>query len=109
MLGEIVRGIVEPEPGCRVVGEFPGTDLFTDRLLAADADVLIVGTDEVREDKVAEMLESRCRLRILGLSSDGSRALLHELRPYRIPLGELSAARLLSIVRGDPVTGPQEG
>ncbi|MEA2588616.1 MAG: hypothetical protein QOH66_1543 [Actinomycetota bacterium] len=107
MLTEIVRGIVEPEPECQVVGEFPGTDLHANSLLTADADVLIVGSDEVREDDVAQIIKDCCRLRILGLSSDGSRALLHELRPQRIPLGELSPARLLSVVRGDPVTEPE--
>lgn len=107
MLTEVVRGIVEPEPGCQVVGEFPGRDLRSTRLLAAGADILIVGSDEVREDDVAQIVKDCCRLRILGLSSDGSRALLHELRPRRIPLGELSPARLLSVVRGDPVTEPE--
>jgi hypothetical protein len=100
LLRELVKRIVDGAPDCRVVEELPDADLFTPELRATEADFVIVGADEAPEHAIGQLLAVRCELKVLGLSSDGRRALLHELRPHKVPLGELSPGTLLEVMRG---------
>ena len=46
-------------------------------------------------------LLGRCHaMRILEISADARQVTLHELRPQRVPLGELAPATLIAAIRG---------
>jgi chemotaxis response regulator CheB len=107
MLRQLLVRIVDQVPDLDIVAELPDDNLRSPRIMETPADVVVVDSDQAPMDAVVALLRSQCQTRILGLSSDGSRAFLHELRPHRVPLGELSPAALLEVIRkGEPRPTP---
>jgi chemotaxis response regulator CheB len=100
MLRQIVRRIAEDAPELDVVAELPEASLDSPEVLRAEPDVVITGADLVSEDAVANLLRRRHALRILGISADAKQVTLHELRPQRVPLGELAPPTLVAAIRG---------
>jgi DNA-binding NarL/FixJ family response regulator len=82
------------EPGSRLE-KLPHTgDIGT-------ADVLILGSGVARQGgEIEALLRAQPQLKILALEEDGRRAVLHELRPQAVSLGDLSASRLIDAIRG---------
>lgn len=63
-------------------------------------DVVVIGLKDGRSSDPVEALFDRYpRARVVGIASDGRRAYMHELRPYRLALGELSPQQLIEVVR----------
>jgi hypothetical protein len=100
MLRQIVRQIAEDAPELDVVAELPDANLDSPEVLRAEPDVVITGADRTSEDAVTDLLRRRHAIRILGISADGRQVTLHELRPQRVPLGELAPAILVAAIRG---------
>jgi chemotaxis response regulator CheB len=110
MLRSIIRDIVSDEPDMEVVGELAGQA----RLLAAvektDASFVIIGHDgQDAPDTLGELFAYRPSARVLAVAREGRTGILYELRPQRIPIGELSASRLLAVIRGVDVAGRVDG
>ena len=107
MLRDLVREIAEAEPGVAIVAEV--AERRDAPLIIRDvrADFVILGLDEgadasageVSED-VSDLLTGNPGLAVLGITSDGKRAYLYEMRPHLVPLGELSPAVLIDVIRG---------
>jgi hypothetical protein len=107
MLRQLLVRIVAQVPDLVIVAELPDDDLRSPRIKEIPADVVVVDSDQAPMDAVEALLQAHCQTRILGLSSDGRRAFLHELRPHRVQLGELSPAALLEVIRsGEPRPAP---
>lgn len=81
------------------------------QLLAADpevrvvegerADVLVISQADPEDDDVPlSLLFHSPRSRVLTLGAGARRAVLHELRPHRTALGELSREALLEALHG---------
>jgi hypothetical protein len=102
MLTELVKGILAGEPDIEVSQHLESGMSLKDITPASNIDVLVVAAEEVSNYDIAEFLLHRCKSRVLGVSSDGRQATLHELRPHRVSLGELSPRLLVSVVRGEP-------
>ena len=102
MLRQIVRRIAEDAPELDVVAELPDADLESPEVLDAEPDVVITGADPASEDAVTKLLRRRRAIRVLGISADARHVTLYELRPQRIPLGELAPATLVTAIRGRP-------
>jgi len=100
MLRQIVRRIAEDAPELDVVAELPDAGLDSPEVLSAGPDVVITGADRASEDAVMSLLRRRRGVRVFGISADGRHVTLYELRPQRIPLGELAPATLVTAVRG---------
>ncbi len=65
-------------------------------------DVVIAGMENVEDLAVPEaMLACWPRSRIFMIAVSGRRAVMHELRPFRTELGELSPAALLAAIRSE--------
>jgi hypothetical protein len=96
IMGEIVRDALRGRP-IDIVGDIDDEarlDATVD-LAAADCVVWLIS----RSDPPAvELLYRHPRLKIVALEHDGKQAFLHELRPVRTPLGELSPDRLAEVV-----------
>src|SRR6266571_423761 len=79
------------------------TDIVTSHaatVAEAEADVVVLGLpDEELPSEYAGLLSARPQTRLLGVSGDGRRAFLYELRPYRSALGEVSPQTLLDAIR----------
>ncbi len=66
-------------------------------LAAAEPDVVILGEDE--PSLAARLLEELPTVKVLGVALDGREAVLYELRPQRVELGEISPEKLASVIR----------
>lgn len=103
MLRQLLVRIVEQVPDIDIIAELPGHDLRSPEVLESTPDFVVVDSDQAPMEDVAALLLARCRTKVLGLSSDGRRAFLHELRPHRVSLGELSPTALIDVIRrGEP-------
>lgn len=68
---------------------------------APAADVLVLSQPDPEDEAIpVSMLRLSPTSRVLALGADARRAVLHELRPHRTLLGELSRESLLAAVHG---------
>ena len=100
MLREIVRGTIASEPDIVLVGELPMDTSIAEGARAADPAVVILGSEhpDVLPD-CPEVLARNARLAVLAVGADGRESFLYELRPRRVPLGEVSPRRLVEVIR----------
>jgi hypothetical protein len=101
LFGDLVKGIVEPADDVRVVAEVSSFDALPDALDETDADFVVAALDEepAFTEPYLDLLEQRPRLRVLILAGEGRRGMLWELRPRRVPIGEVSPTVLLAALR----------
>jgi DNA-binding NarL/FixJ family response regulator len=101
MLLSIIRSIVADQPDIEVVGELSeptGLQAIVER---TGATMVIVGHDRPDPpDAFGELLARTPPVPVLAITDEGRAAVLYDLRPQRIPIGELSAARLVAVARG---------
>lgn len=64
------------------------------------AEFVIAGAGRFAPDEVARLLDVHPGVKVLALSESGRQGLLYELRPHRIPIGDLSPDALLATIRG---------
>jgi DNA-binding NarL/FixJ family response regulator len=102
-LDRLTRDILErllDQPDTLVVGHVEdGVEvlLVTGR---TQADVVILGAQEAGLPGLAShLLAEYPHLKILAVAPDARRALLYELRPHVVPIGEVSPERLLQVIR----------
>lgn len=90
-----------------VIQGAPGALRLVDVVELAQADFAIADAGRVQPDEIAEVLDRHPRLKVLSVSGTGRQALLYELRPHRVPIGDLSSGALLTAIRGaSRVAGP---
>jgi DNA-binding NarL/FixJ family response regulator len=102
LLREIVRGVLKSQPDLEVVGEHDAVVDVRETVERDDADFVIVGTDAAAETCMRSVVGAGLGVRALEVRSDGRECVLYELRPHRVPLGEISPATLLSTIRAVP-------
>jgi len=72
----------------------------TDQAATAHLDVVVIGLKDSEAPAAVEAFFERYpHARVVGIASDGRRAYMHELRPHRLALGELSPEQLIEVVR----------
>lgn len=64
----------------------------------ADVVLLDTGASDLPAPYV-ELMRAHARVKLLAIEAGGRRGSLFELRPYRVPLGEVSPERLLEAIR----------
>jgi DNA-binding NarL/FixJ family response regulator len=102
LLREIVRETLAREPDLDVVAEHEaGVDVRA-AVERDGADFVIVGSDATAEAAVSSLVAGERGVRALELRSDGRESVLYELRPHRVPLGEISPETLLHTIRAAP-------
>jgi hypothetical protein len=68
---------------------------------------VIVGHDSPdRPEAFHELLLRQPPVRALAITGEGRAAILYELRPQRIPIVDLSASRLVGVIRGRATLPP---
>lgn len=98
LLHQLVTETVAQLPDVTIVVDRPEVGLAAN-LPEVDADIYLVDYEQAPTAKIAAVLFGPRRAKVLTVSADGRRAFLHELRPHTRPLGELSAAGLLDVIR----------
>ena len=102
LLRDVIRGALVPEPDLEVVGEHDGAVDIRAAVEQEDADFVILGSGAVSEQNMRALVGPTRRVRALEVHSDGTQSVLYELRPHRVPLGEISTDTLLRTVRAAP-------
>lgn len=96
---EILRHSIAAEPDMTVVEVAHGDDLGSAAQRMC-ADVVVVGRKSNERADYSRLLRQQPRLRVLTIEDSGKTGALYELRPRRIPLGEISAHTLSKAIRG---------
>jgi DNA-binding NarL/FixJ family response regulator len=100
MLRSIIRDILAGEPDMEVVGELPGQAELPAMVRRTGATFVIVRQTSPDPPTIFhDLLAARPPTRVLAIADEGRAAILYELRPRRIAIGELSAARLVAAIR----------
>lgn len=104
MTREIIRGAVARARDIALMGELPANAPLVDAVDDTNADVVIFGTGgEGLPADCFELMNERPRTKVLTVERNGRAAFLYELRPYSVPLGEVSPSALLDAIRGTAV------
>lgn len=98
MLNDIVKKILAGQPDLAVVAEVDCASDLVHAVVDHDAD-LVIADPSCTEGAIEQLVGPRSRLRLLEVQADGRTACLSELRPHRVPLGEISPERLLEAIR----------
>lgn len=107
LLLEMLRDAIAPQGDMEIVGTAADEPNLGALLENTEADVVVVKRDgALKRNAVNELLYQRPRLRVFEIVDRGRRGLLHEMRPRRVALGEVSPQRLIDAIRG---TGEQPG
>jgi hypothetical protein len=101
LLLDMLHHVVASEPNMAVVGRVGDADLLA-AARRTRADVVLVG-QRVKDEReqYGQLLLRRPRLKVLAIAHDGRTGSLYELRPRRVPLGELSSDALCRAIRRD--------
>lgn len=100
MVRDMVRGILDGQRGVRVVAELDCEASLSDAVSATGADFVVVSAAQPELTAEARRtLRSRPELRILALATEDGRGFVYEMRPHRVPLGEISPDVLIKALR----------
>jgi chemotaxis response regulator CheB len=99
MIRDMVIAILETAPEIEVMEERAGARAIPRAVRRARADVIIVGEDAVSTADRERLLFEECRLKVLAVSTGGTRASLEALQPVEISLGEITARELIAVIR----------
>src|SRR3712207_1789153 len=100
LMRDIIVDTVLPEPDIEIVGEVAGGDDLLQLAGRTRPDVVIRALD--RADLLSEfdrLLYTYPETRVLAVTTNGRQAILYELRPQQVPLGEASPHGLLAAIR----------
>lgn len=101
LLREIVRNVIDSQPGMTVAGVHVRLVPLAGAVDRARAHVVIFGQESSElTHGCRELLEQRPRVQVMAVSGDGRRTTLYGLRPYREPLGEVGPDQLAAAIRG---------
>jgi DNA-binding NarL/FixJ family response regulator len=102
LLREILREIIVREPDLALVAEHERAVDVRQTVEREAADFVVFGADAASDEDVRSIVGAGLGVRALEVCSDGKESVLYELRPHRVPLGEISADTLLRTIRAVP-------
>jgi hypothetical protein len=101
MLMDIVKNIVVSQVDFDLVGEITGAEALQNAAGEVQADVIVLGALGTSESIAYEdLLFSRPRMKVVAITAGGREAVLHELQPRTVRLGEIAPATLIAAIRG---------
>ena len=100
MLRDIIRQLLAAEDDLEVVGNLAEMDSVLALMSRVPVDVVILGcaNSELPEAGL-RLFDEHPSVRVLCVSADGRRTFLYELRPHRVPIGEVSPEELVAAMR----------
>jgi DNA-binding NarL/FixJ family response regulator len=104
LLREIIREALVAEPDLEVVAEHEGPVDLRAVVEHDAADFVIFGAD-ASDEGVQSIVAGNRGVRAIEVRSDGRESVLYELRPHRVPLGEISSEALVRTIRAAPGWG----
>ena len=95
---EILSSRLSAEPDLVLV-EAPDHLELREAVERTEAEFVIVGAERLAAGEVSGLREARPAVKVLALGANGRGGVLYELRPDRVPLGNLSAEGLVDLIR----------
>ena len=105
MLHDIVHAILSAEPDIALEAEGASPNELDDWVALRDADVAVVAGSEMATANYEALLYAHPRLRLVVIAGDGRGAVVYELHPTRMALGEFSPEVLVDAIRAKPMSG----
>lgn len=100
MLVDIISEIVRAEPDLMLVDAVSASSDLGALVRRTRTDVVITQqASSLQEVDHTPLLFAGHPLKIVAITDDGRHGLLYELRPHCVPLGDLSADRLVAVIR----------
>lgn len=100
MLADIVGRVLAGAPDLEVTRWVNGLEQLMDIPADERPDVVVTGLGpSQRIESFASLLRAQPNLRILALEGDGRHAVMYELQPHAVPLGDVSAEGLIDAIR----------
>jgi hypothetical protein len=99
MLHEIIKEVLTTQSDLRLVAEYPHPVPLAAAVEQSAARLVIAADEQLDPEAVCQVLERWPRTRILGVAGDARAAVLYELRPQKVPLGEVSPETLVASIR----------
>ena len=97
---ELIERAVAAEADMLIVGSEPDLDELPAAAAASRPEFVIVGlVDESLPPPAERYLDEHARLKLLGVEAHDGTAFLYVLRPERAPLGEVSPADVVAAIR----------
>jgi DNA-binding NarL/FixJ family response regulator len=97
MLRDIVMESLAAEPDMQVAAEVATADDLLRSVERTRADVVVTGRDD--SSLASALLRKQPQLKILAVADNGRESSLYEMRPQRVPLGEITPQRLVTEIR----------
>lgn len=111
---EILHDRLSAEPDLAIV-ETAGDLSVSETVEQTGAEFVIVGAGRFAEGEVTALLERTPRVKVIVVSASGRDGLLYELRPHRVPIGDLTSGALVEAIRSlrrstwtEPRNSPRE-
>jgi hypothetical protein len=101
MLGNIVGDIVRAQPDMELVAAVDDVGAVSEAVGRTDAGFALVG--DIADRECTSILRAHPRTKVVSVVADGRRGFLVELRPHRVPLGEVSPQGLIDALRSAAV------
>jgi DNA-binding NarL/FixJ family response regulator len=103
MLEDVITNAVEGQPDMHLVGRLDPNCDSLEELVDPALDVLITTLRNCETPCLCRsLIKHHPSTRVIGLSREGRRAILCELRPHIVSLGEVSQQTLLDAIREAP-------
>jgi DNA-binding NarL/FixJ family response regulator len=103
MLMDIVKNIVVSQDDFELAGEIIDQAELLQAVTNVQANVIVLGAPVGSEtEDYHDLLYERPRMKIIVIAADGRDAVLHELQPRLIQLGDVAPASLIAAIRGAP-------
>lgn len=103
LLRDIMTQAIGDDEGISIVGEYDACDDW--RIAATGAEVVLVSVDASRSlDTCDELLYRAPRTRVVAVEGDRGRVTVCQLRPERVPMGELSPREVVEAIRAAAFT-----
>lgn len=107
MLRDIIETAIRSQPDMIVVGVMGvvgAGDALSDAVQRDKPDVVILGIEADAGPHACEaLLYDHPHVRLLEVTDDGRGATLCELRPHRVPIGDVSAEGLVGAIRASGI------
>ncbi len=112
MLRDIIIKLLTRHDDIDVADDVRDVDELIDQMRRKPADVVVLGLEESEMPEIGRvLLDEYPEIALLGVASDGRKVFLYELRPYKVPLGEISPEELANVIqqrRSSPLPGHRE-
>jgi DNA-binding NarL/FixJ family response regulator len=100
MLADIVHRVLTEAPDLEITHTLAEFEGLMDTLDLGDTDVVVTGHGPNGNlEQFATILRAHPSLRIFALEGDGRRAVMYELQPHSVPLGDVSPEGLIEAIR----------